>query len=71
MVHMTCLCVTLVLSLHRHFSISNVQGSYHFQIAIHKTLTQAMINGPGITLAQWLRLSRDIAYHEIRVSDVK
>jgi hypothetical protein len=29
------------------------------------------INGPGITLAQRLRLSRDIAYREIGVSDVK
>ena len=71
MVHMTCLCVTLVLSLHRCFDISNVQGYCHFQIAIRETLTQAMINGPGITLVQRLRLSRDIAYREIGVSDVK
>ena len=34
---------------------------------IRKTLTQAMINGPGMTLTQWLSLSRDIAYREIEI----
>jgi hypothetical protein len=34
---------------------------------IHETPTQAMINGPGMTLTQWLSFSRDIAYREIRI----
>jgi hypothetical protein len=45
--------------------------SFLFEIAIRETPTQAVINGPGMTLTQRLRLSRDIAYREIGVSDVK
>jgi hypothetical protein len=45
--------------------------SFLFEIAIRETPTQAVINGPGMTLTQRLRLNRNIAYREIGVSDVK
>jgi hypothetical protein len=43
--------------------------SLPFEFAIPETPTQAVINGPDVILTQLLRLSRDIAYHEIDILD--